>query len=102
MLQCYILIKQISFGYNTGLNVQYITMSLTAAMVHAYVEVLFINLEAKACKTSLLHYFIICFNARFGWVPFADRFSNNTNYKKIEEDNGTDGQDGINLDYEDM
>ena len=102
MLQCYILIKQIYFGYQTGLNAQYITMSLTAAMVHAYVEVLFINLEAKACKTSLLHYFIICFNARFGWVPFADRFSNNTNYQKIEEDNGTDGQNGINLDYEDM
>jgi hypothetical protein len=77
-------------------NAGVICISLFAAMLHAYVEVLFINLEAKACTTSLVHYFIICFNARFGWVPFADKFSSSTNYQKPEE------YLGVNLDYEDM
>ena len=85
MIQCYILMKQVYFGEDHGLNVIIIVLSLSAAMIHAYVEVVFVNLEAKACKCSLIHYFIICFNARFGWVPFADRFSNTTNYKKYED-----------------
>lgn len=49
-----------------------IVFSLLAATGHAIIEIMFVNLEAEACKTTLLHYFIICFNARFGWVPFSD------------------------------
>ena len=64
------------------MNASVISMSLFAAILHATIEIMFINLEAQACRTSLIHYFIICFNARFGWVPFSDKFSSVTNYKK--------------------
>jgi hypothetical protein len=28
-------------------------------------------IESKAFKTNIQHYAIICFNGRFGWVPFS-------------------------------
>ena len=96
ILQIYILIKTIYGGYETDINAGVISISLLFAIVHASIEVMFINLEAQACRTSLLHYFIICFNARFGWVPFADKFSSITNYKKPGKYEGQD------LNYEDM
>lgn len=29
-------------------------------------------MEAQASRTSFLNYSIVCFNGRFGWVPFND------------------------------
>ena len=73
-----------------------ILFSLLAAILHAFIEIVFINLEAKACKTTLMHYFIICFNARFDWVPFSDQFSTSSGYQLPDE------YSQENLDYEDM
>lgn len=28
--------------------------------------------EAKACRTSFIHYLLICLNGRLGWVPFTN------------------------------
>jgi hypothetical protein len=36
---------------------------------------MFINLEKKANKTTMMHYLIVCFNGRFGYVPFTQYFS---------------------------
>ena len=36
------------------------------------IEGLFIYMEKKANKTDLMHYAIICFNGRFGWVPLSN------------------------------
>ena len=40
--------------------------------------------EKKASKTSFLHYAIICFNGRFGWVPYTNRLIVNTGMSKKE------------------
>ena len=45
-------------------------LSLSFAVLHAILEVIVMRLEARACKTTLIHYAIVCFNARFDWVPF--------------------------------
>ena len=34
-----------------------------------------INSEKNSAKTSLMHYIMICFNGRFGWVPYTNIFS---------------------------
>ena len=31
-----------------------------------------LSYEAKACKTSIVNYSVVCFNGKFGWVPFVD------------------------------
>ena len=57
----------------SGINVdlELIMGSLGCALLHGVIEFIFLSLEAKACKTNLIHYSIICFNARFGWIPFS-------------------------------
>ena len=49
-----------------------IIVSLSLAVLHVLLESFFLKMEAKATKTSFLHYCIICFNGRYGWVPFTD------------------------------
>ena len=49
--------------------------SLMCALFHAVIEGIFVSLEAQACKTTFTHYCIVCFNARFGWIPFQNLFS---------------------------
>lgn len=49
--------------------------SLMCALFHAVIEGIFVNLEARACKTTFTHYCIVCFNARFGWIPFQNLFA---------------------------
>ena len=41
-------------------------------MAHTIFEVIQLYFEARACKTSLIKYCVICFNGKFGWVPFVD------------------------------
>lgn len=50
-------------------------ISVSLAVLHAVIETLFIYLEKVANKTTFMHYTIICFNGRFGWVPFTNHFS---------------------------
>jgi hypothetical protein len=52
-----------------------ILASLICALLHAVFEMIFVSLEAVSCKTTVIHYFIVCFNARFGWIPFVNFFS---------------------------
>jgi len=52
-----------------------IYLSIALAVAHGMIEVIFIILEKTACKTDFLHYTIICFNGRFGWVPFTNHFT---------------------------
>jgi hypothetical protein len=59
----------------TGININGIMASLFTALIHFIIEIIYLNLEAKACKTTLTQYAIVCFNGRFGWVPFTNNFS---------------------------
>ena len=92
---------EISFSDKVNLEMDFMTIlvSLISAIVHGVIELIFLQLEAISCKTTLMHYSIICFNARFGWVPFAHKFSSLA---------GFEGKDSIvkeneqNLNYERM
>jgi len=53
-----------------------ILISLACAMIHGLIEMLYFWIESKACKTTYLHYILICFNGRFGWVPYLHKFEN--------------------------
>jgi len=52
-----------------------ILISVSLSIVHSLVEMMFVSLEKKANKTTWMHYLIICFNGRFGFVPFTNHFS---------------------------
>lgn len=58
----------------TGININGIIASLFTALFHTIVEMIYLRVEAKACKTTLTQYTIVCFNGRFGWVPYANNF----------------------------
>jgi hypothetical protein len=54
-----------------GVEIEAIIISLSFALLHTIFELIFLNMEAVAAKTTITHYAIICFNGRFGWVPFS-------------------------------
>ena len=58
-----------------AIDMNVIIGSLGCAFFHAIIEFIFVSLEARACKTTFTHYCIVCFNARFGWIPFQNLFS---------------------------
>lgn len=43
------------------------------------------NLDAKACKTDVLHLSLVYLNGRLGWVPFSNKFIPN-NPEPIDQD----------------
>lgn len=55
-----------------GVSVQGILISLFLSIVHLIFEGIFLLMESQVTKTSLLNYSIVCFNGRFGWVPYED------------------------------
>ena len=59
-------------GDNLGVSVSAIAISVALSTTHAIIEAFFLYMEAQASRTSFLNYCIICFNGRFGWVPFND------------------------------
>ena len=65
------------------ISLQAIVVSLMFAVLHACIEFMFINLEKKANKTTMMHYLIICFNGRFGYVPFTQYFGSNQDIDEI-------------------
>ena len=76
-LQLILQIRMLSYfsgdnGNNLGVSVSDIATSVALSTTHAIIEAFFLNLEAQASKTSFLNYCIICFNGRFGWVPYKD------------------------------
>lgn len=55
-----------------GVDPKNIVISLMLALLHGLLEAIFLAMEAQASKTSFINYCIVCFNGRFGWVPFND------------------------------
>jgi hypothetical protein len=52
-----------------------ILISLGFAGAHAILEIIFLLFEANALEQTLMHYSIVCYNARAGWLPFNHQFS---------------------------
>ena len=59
-------------GKDLGVDLTALVVSLLLSTSHALIEACFLYMEARASKTSFLNYCIICFNGRFGWVPYND------------------------------
>jgi hypothetical protein len=55
-----------------GLSLKPLIISIGFSLIHAFCELLVMAIESKAFKTNMQHYAIICFNGRFGWVPFSN------------------------------
>ena len=51
-------------------SVSSLMVSIVLSLAHTILEGLFIWMESRATKTSFMNYTIICFNGRFGWVPY--------------------------------
>ena len=81
-----------------GVGLAAIIASLTCALAHAFFEMIFVYLEAVSCKTTVIHYMIVCFNARFGWIPFVNFFSSLAGFD--EKSSSSAAQE--NLNYEQM
>ena len=80
-------------------------ISIVFALLHASIEFMFINLEKKANKTSMMHYLIICFNGRFGYVPFIQFFAASSGNLEVAELNYEEISSSMccitfNMDYE--
>jgi len=96
ILQCRILLYAYTVGRNElDVSTAAIASSLACALIHAFFEMIFVYLEAVSCKTTVMHYFIVCFNARFGWIPFIHYFSSLAGY-----DDKAKGKEDLN--YENM
>ena len=50
-----------------------IAASIFFAALHFLGEIVVIKEEARACKTSVIHYIVTWYNGRFGWVPFTNK-----------------------------
>lgn len=59
-----------------GISQNAIVASVSFALLHAGMEGLLLYFEAKACRTTFLHYLLICLNGRLGWIPFTDVLEN--------------------------
>ena len=57
-----------------GISTDVILLSLLSALLHLILEFISLKLESESCLTSLMHYSIICYNGRLGWVPFIEKF----------------------------
>lgn len=64
-----------------------ILFSLSCAVIHAIFEMMFLHLEALSCMTTKIHYSIVCFNARFGWIPFIHFFTSVGGFDTNESEN---------------
>lgn len=55
-----------------GVSLDSIGLSFLISISHALLEMIFIYTEAQASRTTFVNYTIVCFNGRFGWVPYND------------------------------
>lgn len=72
MLRYFREMKDKDAEYEFGVSITAIIVSIILALSHALLEILFLYMEAQATKTSFINYCIVCFNGRFGWVPYND------------------------------
>jgi hypothetical protein len=71
-----------------GVSKTSILTSLALAIGHMVLEGIQLYFEASACETSFVNYCVICFNGRFGWVPFLDKMNEKAQrQKKFEKEN---------------
>jgi len=47
---------------------------MSLAILHLILELAFLKVEARAMMTNIWSYSVICFNARFMFVPFSHKF----------------------------
>ena len=57
---------------DVDVNLKVIVISILLAVVHGLIEAIFIVMEKVANKTSTMNYLMICFNGRFGFIPFVE------------------------------
>ena len=57
---------------NFGVSIKSLGISIILSLTHTILECLFLYMESQATKTSFINYTIVCFNGRFGWVPYND------------------------------
>jgi hypothetical protein len=57
------------------ISVSAIILSICLGVLHLLIESLLIYQEKMANKTSFLHYILISFNGKFGYVPFTGIFT---------------------------
>lgn len=55
-----------------GIDQSVIYTSVVFALFHLLMEAALLYAEAKACRTTFLHYLLICLNGRLGWVPYTN------------------------------
>jgi len=81
-------------------SVTAIVVSLFLALLHGLLEAIFLAMEAQASKTSFINYCIICFNGRFGWVPYNDYLTNKSTQVQQKKKDSNKQQDlRVNLDF---
>ena len=84
------------------ISVVAIVISLSLSVAHGILEVIFLQMEANATRTSFLQYCMICYNGRFNWIPYLDfiiDFYQRGNLGQNEEDLQNEE---VVLDYEDI
>jgi hypothetical protein len=59
-------------GQKYGITQNTVEWSLLFAVLHIILEFIFFIFESSVTKSSMLHYFVICYNARQGWLPFME------------------------------
>jgi len=74
-------------------------LSLSAAVLHFILELISLKLESDTCLTSLMHYAIICYNGRLGWIPFIEKFES---AETIQSFLRTAKPNQLILDYDDL
>ena len=61
---------------DVDVNLQAIMFSILTAIAHVLMEILFVKMEREANKTTTMNYLMICFNGRFGFIPFTEYLDN--------------------------
>lgn len=71
-------------------------------MAHTILECIQLYFEAQACKTSLISYCVVCFNGRFGWVPFTDSMHHIASLAENEDEDNVFDESLLYLDYDNI
>lgn len=80
-----------------------IVISLALSVSHGILEVIFLQLEANATRTSFLQYCMVCYNGRFNWIPYLDFIVDFYQRRKLgQNDSEYDSAKLTPLDYEDI
>lgn len=58
-----------------GLSKASIWSSIFLTIAHTVLEVIQLYCEAQACRMDLIQYCVVCFNGKFGFVPFMNILS---------------------------